>query len=63
MRAAPGAIERVRIDGEEVRIQTIGHEPSVGICGSGILDVVAELLKSEDVQTLKALELLGATPK
>jgi uncharacterized 2Fe-2S/4Fe-4S cluster protein (DUF4445 family) len=46
MRAAPGAIERVKIDGAEVRIQTIGDEAAVGICGSGILDVVAELLKS-----------------
>jgi uncharacterized 2Fe-2S/4Fe-4S cluster protein (DUF4445 family) len=46
MRAAPGAIERVRIDGKDVQIQTIGDEPATGICGSGILDVVAQLLKS-----------------
>jgi len=46
MRAAPGAIERVRIEGGEVRIHTIGGGAAVGICGSGILDVVAELLKA-----------------
>ena len=46
MRAAPGAIERVQIDGLVRRIQTIGDEPAVGICGSGILDIVAALLKN-----------------
>jgi uncharacterized 2Fe-2S/4Fe-4S cluster protein (DUF4445 family) len=46
MRAAPGAIERVRIEDDNVRVQTIGDEPAVGICGSGILDVIAELRKN-----------------
>jgi uncharacterized 2Fe-2S/4Fe-4S cluster protein (DUF4445 family) len=45
MRAAPGAIERVIINGEKVQIHTIHAQPPVGICGSGILDVVAELRK------------------
>jgi uncharacterized 2Fe-2S/4Fe-4S cluster protein (DUF4445 family) len=43
MRAATGAIERVRINGGEVRYQTIGGTPPVGICGSGILDALAQL--------------------
>ncbi len=43
MRAAPGAIERVQIVDGEVRLYTINNEPPVGICGSGILDVVAAL--------------------
>ena len=43
MRAAPGAIERVRIHGAEVSTYTIGRLPPVGICGSGILDAVAEM--------------------
>lgn len=45
MRAAPGAIERVQIIGDEVRTFTIGAQPPVGICGSGILDAVSEMLK------------------
>jgi uncharacterized 2Fe-2S/4Fe-4S cluster protein (DUF4445 family) len=44
MRAAPGAIERVQFIEGEIRLQTIGGSPPVGICGSGILDVVAEML-------------------
>ena len=43
MRAAPGAIEHVRISKEKLEIQTIAAEPPVGICGSGLLDVVAQL--------------------
>jgi uncharacterized 2Fe-2S/4Fe-4S cluster protein (DUF4445 family) len=44
MRAAPGAIERVQIEDMEIRLSTIGNEPPIGICGSGILDAVAEAL-------------------
>ncbi len=48
MRAAPGAIERVIINGNDCKpiIQTIEDKEPVGICGSGILDAVAELLKT-----------------
>jgi uncharacterized 2Fe-2S/4Fe-4S cluster protein (DUF4445 family) len=45
MRAAPGAIEHLRIEGERLEIQTIGGLPPVGICGSGLLDAVAELYR------------------
>jgi len=43
MRAAPGAVEYVQISGDDIRVHTIGNHPAVGICGSGILDAVAEL--------------------
>ncbi len=43
MRAAPGAIEWVRMVDGRVEYQTIDDAPPVGICGSGILDSVAEL--------------------
>jgi uncharacterized 2Fe-2S/4Fe-4S cluster protein (DUF4445 family) len=46
MRAAPGAVERVRIEGDEVKVHTIGNADAVGICGSGILDAIAECLKA-----------------
>jgi uncharacterized 2Fe-2S/4Fe-4S cluster protein (DUF4445 family) len=44
MRAAEGAIEQVHID-DTVAVRTIGDKPAVGICGSGIIDAVAELVK------------------
>ncbi len=43
MRAATGAIERVRITGDKIQYQTINNAPPVGICGSGILDALAQL--------------------
>ena len=43
MRAAPGAIEYVRVHNNQVEIQTIGDKSPTGICGSGLLDAVAEM--------------------
>ncbi len=45
MRAGPGAIERVWLNGDEVAIQVIDDTPPVGLCGSGILDTVGQLRK------------------
>jgi len=47
MRAAPGAIEHVRLEDGKLEIQTIGGEDPVGICGSGLLDAVAQLRQNE----------------
>lgn len=43
MRAAPGAIERVRITDGGVEYKTIGDAAPAGLCGSGILDAMAQL--------------------
>jgi len=43
MRAAEGAIEKIRID-DDVHMQVIGNTVPIGICGSGIIDSVAQLL-------------------
>jgi uncharacterized 2Fe-2S/4Fe-4S cluster protein (DUF4445 family) len=46
MRASDGAVERVLLENDQVKYQTIGNVPAIGLCGSGILDVVAQLLKA-----------------
>lgn len=43
MRGALGAIDRVDV-GDDVRVHTIGEAPARGICGSGLIDLVAGLL-------------------
>jgi len=43
MRAASGAIERLRIDSGKIQYQIIDGVPPVGVCGSGILDALAQL--------------------
>ena len=45
IRAAPGAIEKVQIDGK-VHLKSIDGQRPVGICGSGIMDVVSELFRT-----------------
>jgi len=46
MKAVEGAIERVRFGagGEPRRIETVAARPPVGICGSGVVDVLAGLV-------------------
>ena len=55
MRASPGAIERARWSDGKILWQTIENQPPVGICGSGILDVVASLLDGGLVKPTGAL--------
>lgn len=43
MRAEPGAVDSVKIRGDRVDLSTIGNVPPRGICGSGIVDMIAEL--------------------
>lgn len=43
MRAARGAIEKVVFD-DDVHLNVIGNVPPTGICGSGLIDVIAGLL-------------------
>ena len=43
MRAAEGAIDSVKIRGKELFFTTIGNQKPVGICGSGIIDLLAQM--------------------
>jgi len=43
MRATSGAIERLRISGDSIQYQTVDEASPVGVCGSGILDAIAQL--------------------
>ncbi len=44
MRAAEGAIEGVKIAADELSLEVIGDADPVGMCGSGLVDAVAELV-------------------
>ena len=43
MQARPGAIDTVSIAGEKLTYTTIGGEKPLGICGSGIIDLLAQM--------------------
>ena len=57
MRATTGAIEKVVFDGD-IQYSVIGNVNAVGICGSGLIDLAAEMLKSKMITSTG--QLLGA---
>ena len=44
-----GAVDRVWLDGGQLRVHTIGGRPPAGLCGSGLIDAVAAFLETEDI--------------
>ena len=46
MRAAEGAVEDVRITEQGIRLTVIGDQEPAGLCGSGVLSAVKELLRT-----------------
>ena len=44
MRGAAGAIDRVRVDADGIQVHTIAEAAAQGICGSGLIDLIAGLL-------------------
>ncbi len=57
MRAEPGAIERVSLEGGDLRVETVAGGLARGLCGSGLLDTVAVLL---DAGVIDATGLMSA---
>jgi len=66
MRAAAGAIEKVIVN-EDVEISVIGNVKPMGICGTGLIDTVAYLLRrgiiDETGRILGPDEIPSATPE
>lgn len=65
MRGAPGAIDSVRI-GDTVEISTINNRPATGICGSGIVDAIAEMLDAgiiDESGRMLSLSNAGSLPE
>ncbi|HEY5162455.1 MAG TPA: ASKHA domain-containing protein, partial [Terriglobales bacterium] len=67
MRAAPGAIDQVRIspDGRIV-VKTVNNEAARGICGTGLVDAAAELVRMGVIAPsgyMKKGEELAGVPK
>src|SRR5262245_33626432 len=57
MPGLPGASERVRVRQDaSIDIQVIGDGPAEGICGSGLVDVLSELLRTGQMNALGRFE-------
>ncbi len=57
MPGLPGAIERVKINAAgQIEFQVIGGGAPEGICGSGLIDLLSELLRNERMNSLGRFE-------
>jgi uncharacterized 2Fe-2S/4Fe-4S cluster protein (DUF4445 family) len=65
MRAEEGAIEKVSIDPKTFESQwsTVGNQPPRGICGSGMIDLISELLKSGIINRSGKFQTENAHPR
>ena len=52
----PGAVCAARISGNETIVKTIRNLPPVGICGTGVLEITAELLKEGWIDETGAMD-------
>jgi uncharacterized 2Fe-2S/4Fe-4S cluster protein (DUF4445 family) len=71
MRAETGAIEKVSVRHSHLAFATIGNAPAVGLCGSGIIDLIAALLSMGTIDrggkfvrgSAKALAVVDGIPR
>ena len=64
MRATAGAIEKVLVQDGDLHINIIGNAPAAGLCGTALIDTVAEMLRHGLLETtgrMPAPEELPAT--
>ncbi|MBI9105991.1 MAG: DUF4445 domain-containing protein [Spirochaetales bacterium] len=47
MRAEPGAVDKVFVESGIIKYSTINKQPPIGICGSGIIDLLSVLLNEK----------------
>ena len=67
MRATAGAIEKVLVKDGDLHINIIGNVPAAGLCGTALIDTVAEMLRHGLLETTGRLpapdELPAAIPE
>ena len=59
VRAMKGAIQNISINNNSLEIETIGDMPPKGICGSGIIDIISELLKNKIIDRSGRIKEIG----
>ncbi len=51
MASVAGAVSGADMEEGKLKIHTIGDKPPLGICGTGVIEIVAELLKNDLIDT------------
>ena len=54
--SVPGAVDKVWVENERIRVHTINDGQPIGICGSGLLDAIAAYLEIEEIDETGAME-------
>jgi len=62
MRATAGAIEKVLVKDGDLHINVIGNVPAAGLCGTALIDTVAEMLRHGLLDTTGRLPLPDELP-
>lgn len=57
MRASTGAIEKVLLEGDRLSVFSIDSETPIGICGSGIISITANLCRNQLINKRGRLQL------
>ncbi len=56
MPALQGAIEKIKITNDDIEINIVGNGKAVGICGSGLIDALGELKRTEKINEVGRFE-------
>ena len=56
MRGAAGAVDHVAYEDGSWTYTTVDHQPAIGLCGSGLIDLVAQLYKAGLIDEMGHLE-------
>ena len=56
MPAYNGAIEKIEFKNNKLEFETIGNDKPIGICGSGLIDILAQLKMTSRMNHLGVLE-------
>lgn len=56
MSALSGAVSSFKLNGDEKLIGTVGNSAPIGICGTGLIDIIAELLRNGEIDETGYLE-------
>jgi uncharacterized 2Fe-2S/4Fe-4S cluster protein (DUF4445 family) len=62
MRATPGAVDAVTANGGRWTLHTVGDMPAIGICGSGLIDLVSCLVRNGAIAKNGRFETKAAAP-
>jgi len=62
MRAVPGAIAHARLDGDDLALEIISDAPPAGICGTGLVDLVAVLIQAGVIDPSGRIDPIDGSP-